>query len=153
MLFLMSEKSILFNCYTLKVKGKPLLRMSTFMISLHTHTHTQMDVYKSILKYCRSQDDDLDSELSQWEGKLAHLLEAHPELANRGRGGGEDSGESDEEDSQGLENYQDLSDVPSSLPSEGLCKCALPPVPHPISLSIHVHVFSCQYHRVDRLYN
>ena len=149
----MSEKSI-FNCYTLKVKGKPLLRMSTFMISLHTlthtRTHTQMDVYKSILKYCRSQDDDLDSELSQWEGKLAHLLEAHPELANSGeRGGGEDSGGSDEEDSQGLENYQDLSDVPSSLPSEGLCKCALPPALHPpplpISLSIHVHVFSCQY--------
>ena len=75
--------------------------------------HTQMDVYKSILKYCRSHDDDLDSELSEWESKLAHLLEDHPELAEEG------SGSSDVEDSQGLD-YQDLSDVPSSLPSEGL---------------------------------
>ena len=97
----------------------------------------QMDVYKAILKYCRSQDDNLDSELSQWEGKLAHLLEAHPELANRGGGGGEEDSEgSDEEDSQGLD-YQDISDVPSSLPSEGLC------VSMPLSLSLSPHHWSC----------
>ena len=74
-----------------------------------------MDVYKSILKFCRSHGD-LEIELSQWEGQLSRLLESHPELVNSGEGNG---GSSDEDDSQGLD-CQELSDVPSSLPSEGV---------------------------------
>ena len=75
-----------------------------------------MDVYKSILKFCRSCGN-LETELSQWEGRLSQLLESHPELVNRGEAG--NSGSSDEDDSQGLD-CQELSDVPSSLPSEGV---------------------------------
>lgn len=72
-----------------------------------------MDIYKSILKFCRSHDD-LEAELTQWEVRLSNLLESHPELAND-----TDEESSDYEDSHRLD-YQELSDVPSSLPSEGL---------------------------------
>ena len=74
-----------------------------------------MDVYKSILKFCRSRGD-LETEISKWEGRLSQLLESHPELVN---GAEENSGSSEEDDSQGLD-FQELSDVPSSLPSEGM---------------------------------
>ena len=100
----------------MKERGRDFEDLNYADCTAHIHTYTlpttiQVDLYKSIVKFCRSHDD-LDSDLSRWEVRLSQLLEAHPELA--------DGGESeDEEDSQGLDQLE-LSDAPSSLPSEGL---------------------------------
>lgn len=82
-------------------------------------------MYKSILKFCRSCDDVDTAVVSHWEVRLSQLLETHPQLVARGEGdhsGGSEEDE-EEEDSQGLEQ-QELSDAPSSLPSEGQLHCS-----------------------------
>ena len=74
-----------------------------------------MSLYKIVIKYINGHENSNKSisfSSLLWQQKLSRLLEAHPSLANEG------SSDDEEEDSQGIDTKDDLSeDLEFSLSS------------------------------------